>query len=110
MLKFIPTGPRVVLRPKLEKETKSGIVLAYDERRASADSDTGEVLALGPQAYVDFGDGTPWVKPGQTVYYSKYGAKVLKDGEDFYIICNDVDILAIVNEDNSMESIEDERL
>lgn len=110
MLKFEPTGHRVILRPKLERETKSGIQLVYDERRVSADSDTGEVLMVGPQAYQDFGDGTPWVKAGDQVYYSKYGAKVLKDGDDFYIICNDVDILAIITEESDMESIEDERI
>ena len=76
----------------------------------SADSDTGEVLQVGPQAYRDFGDGTPWIKVGDQVYYSKYGAKVLKDGEDFYIICNDVDVLAIINEVSDTESIEDERI
>ena len=110
MIKFEPLGHRIVLRPNLVKETKSGIVLAYDERRASADADTGRVLAVGSQAYVGFGDGTPWVKEGDNVYYSKYGAKVLKDGEDFYIICNDVDILALVNEVSDTESIEDERI
>ena len=98
-IKFEPTGPRVVLRPNLPK--KQGLIeLVYDERRVSADSDTGDVLAIGPLAFKDWGgkEVAPWYKVGDKVYYSKYGAKVLRDGKDFYIILNYEDVLAIIQE------------
>ncbi len=97
MLKFNQKslGHRVLIKPRVEKQTASGIVLHFDDRRAAIDSDKGTVVAVGPQAYKDFGDGTPWVAVGDFVYYAKYGAKVIKDEEadELYIICNDEDVL-----------------
>lgn len=98
--KMNPTGHRVLIQPDLKTETKSGIVLAYDARRASVDSDTGILVKVGPQAWKGFNDGTAWAQVGDKVYYSKYGAKVLKDGDNFVIICNDEDVLAIVNDES----------
>ena len=99
MLKFKKEtlGHRVLIKPQLaEKQTASGIIVSFDnDRKAAIDSDKGTIVAVGPQAYKDFGDGTPWVKEGDFVYYAKYGAKVIKDSEDgeIYVICNDDDIL-----------------
>ena len=86
---------RVILKPKIEKQTKSGIVISTSERNQAINSDQGEVLMVGPKAWVDFGCVAPPVKVGDQVYYAKYGAKVLKDENtgELYIICNDVDIL-----------------
>ena len=84
---------RVLLKPQIETKTASGIVLARDERSQAITSDKGTVFMIGPKAWADFGCEVPPVKIGDTVYYAKYGAKVLKDGEDFYVICNDEDIL-----------------
>ena len=86
---------RVIVKPKIETETKSGILLARDERSQAINSDTGTVFMVGPKAWEDFKCDTPPVKPGDKVFYAKYGAKVLKDEEteELYIICNDEDIL-----------------
>lgn len=96
-------GHRVLIKPFLNKKTTtdSGIVFRLDvnDRQAAIDSDRGTVVAIGPQAYKDYGDGTPWIEVGDFVYYSKYGAKVIKDeqaenDEDkIYVICNDEDVL-----------------
>lgn len=85
---------RVILKPKIEKETKSGIVIARDERSQAVNTDQGEIFMVGPECWYDF-KVKPDLKPGDKVYYSHYGAKILKpeDSEDFFIICNDVDIL-----------------
>lgn len=86
---------RVIVKPKIETETKSGIVLARDERSQAINSDQGEIFMIGSKAWKDFDCDTPPVKVGDKVFYAKYGAKVLKDEEtgDLYIICNDEDIL-----------------
>ncbi len=86
---------RVILKPfVLGKKTASGIVIPADPRRQAIDSDKGEVFMIGPDAWANM-KKVP-VKVGDKVYYSKYGAKVLRnslDEDDFYILCNDVDIL-----------------
>lgn len=88
-------GHRVLIKPDVEKETDWGFKLTTSDRKAAIDSDKGTVVAMGPQAYMEFGDGSKWVEVGDYVYYSKYGAKVIKDDEtgDLYIICNDEDVL-----------------
>lgn len=100
MLKFKTKslGHRVLIKPRVTKETESGILLHFDDRRAAIDSDKGTVVAIGPQAYKDFGDGEPWIAVGDFVFYAKYGAKVIKDEEndELYILCNDEDVLLSV--------------
>ena len=97
---------RVLLKPKIETTTKSGIVLATSERAQAINSDQGTVFMVGPSAWKDervFGqiDQQP-VKEGDTVFYAKYGAKILKDPDtsELYIICNDEDILVWYTEND----------
>jgi len=106
MKKFEPTGHRVVLKPDMQFQTKSGIVLHYDERRVASECDTGTITHIGPTAWKSpfykegklVYDGLPWAKVGDRVYFSKYGVKVLKEGDEYFIIANDEDILAIIDE------------
>ena len=86
---------RVLLKPFIETETKSGIVIARDERSQAINTDRGEILMFGFRAWKDYGCEVPPVKVGDKVIYAKYGAKTLKDDEtgEFYILCNDEDIL-----------------
>ena len=86
---------RVLIKPFIEKQTKSGIVIAKDERRQAIDSDKGTVFMIGPEAWKDFGCEKSPFQVGDTVVYSKYGAKVIKDDEteELYIIANDEDLL-----------------
>jgi len=85
---------RIIIKPLIEKQTKSGIVLARDERSQAINTDRGEIYMIGPMAWHDL-PKKPNLKPGDKVYYSHYGAKTIKpEGyEDFYILCNDADIL-----------------
>lgn len=79
---------RVIIKPFIQTETESGIIIARDERSQAVNSDKGTVFMVGPKADVA-------VKPGDKVYYAKYGAKVLQGDKTtpFYIICNDEDVL-----------------
>lgn len=87
-------GNRVILKPRIEKETKGGILIARDERSQAVNTNQGEVFMIGPSCWYDFKE-KPDVKVGDKVYYSRYGAMTIKPDEstDFFIICNDVDIL-----------------
>jgi co-chaperonin GroES (HSP10) len=86
---------RVIIKPKIETTTKSGIVISTSERSQAINSDQGEIFLIGPKAWSDFGCDTPPVNVGDRVFYAKYGAKVLKDPDtnELYIICNDEDVL-----------------
>ena len=86
---------RVILKPfVLGKKSAGGIVLPTNQRMDAVNSDKGTIFMVGPEAW-----GSSKKKPvqvGDTVFYAKYGAKVLKDPDDedsFFIICNDEDIL-----------------
>lgn len=100
---------RVMLKPIiLEKKSKGGIDLsALDERKQAINTNQGEILYIGPQAWWDLPE-KPDVKVGDKVYYAKYGAMVIKgEGKDeLYIICNDKDILVAFEGVAANEEIE----
>ena len=87
-------GTRVILKPLIEKVSKGGIHIARDDRTQAINTNQGEVFLIGPNAWYDKPE-KPDVKPGDKVFYAKYGALVLKvDGMDeFLVMCNDEDIL-----------------
>ena len=95
-MKFNPNtlGHRVVLKPFIEKESKGGIVLARDERTQAINTDKGTILHIGTSCWFDKPE-KPSLKPGDKVFYAKYGAKLIKDEDtgELYILCNDEDIL-----------------
>ena len=86
---------RVILKPFiLGRKTEGGIILPTDERLQATNSDKGTVFMIGPDAWSQYKKKP--VKVGDKVYYSKYGAKVLRDAgndEEIFILCNDEDIL-----------------
>lgn len=91
---------RVIIRPMIEKVSKGGIVISRDERSQAINTNQGTVLMIGPQAWYDL-PKKPEIKVGDRVYYSHYGAMTIKpEGEeDYLIICNDKDILAVYEEE-----------
>jgi len=55
---IIPTGNRILVKPDpVETKTKSGILLAKDEKLEAAASVTGTVVAVGELAWKEFVDG-----------------------------------------------------
>lgn len=104
MQKKIPIGSRILLKPKIEETTESGIIKVVDKRRASIDCDVGQIVAIGDKAFgshpLDYRDDDGVIhapiKPGDWVYYAKYGARKVEfdDEPDVnYMACNDEDIL-----------------
>lgn len=87
-------GVRVILKPFIQTQTESGIFIARDERTQAINTDRGEVLLIGRDAWYDK-PNKPELKAGDKVFYAKWGAKTLQDEEtgEFYILCNDEDIL-----------------
>lgn len=94
-------GHRVILKPKIEKATKSGIVIARDERSQAVNTNQGEVFMIGPACW-DNMENKPDIKVGDTVYYARYGAMTIKPegSEDFLVLCNDEDLLVGYSEND----------
>ena len=97
-------GHRVLIEPEhLEEVTESGIVLNVGEdwKREKAATVIGKIVSVGPTAWKDFSDGWPWAKVGDRVYYARYSGKTVVDGDDEFVICNDEDVICVIQGDNS---------
>lgn len=106
-MKIIPTGHRLLVKPDSLEEAdptiaaakKVGIVLSdLSERMEQTAIDTGIVLDIGPNAWKAFDDGHAWAKRGDRVVYAKYGGKLVKDGENKFLILNDEDVIGVIYE------------
>lgn len=101
--KITPKGFTVLVDPKpIEEEyktTNSGIVIpetVKDKQRINVH--VGTVVQLGNCAFADLGDGTPWCKQGDTIIYAQFGGKFVKDGSKEYVLIQDKDVMAVVEE------------
>lgn len=107
-MKITPTGNRILVKPdKVETKTKSGIVLAIDEKREGAASVTGTVVEIGPLAWKEFVDGSfkqvyeAYAKVGDRVQYRRYTGIVVEgdDPSEYFLLMNDNDVLARVEKE-----------
>lgn len=95
-------GYRVIIEPEdEEKKSRGGIIIPEKER---AEQEVGKLVAVGPLAWSDQGDGTPWAEVGDRVLYSKYGGKMVDDPDTGirYRMLNDEDIVAVINSGGSV--------
>jgi len=79
--------------PKKEEKTKGGILLPDQTRKQEETASiTGQVLTLGPSAYLDmekFPTG-PWCQPGDWVVFRSYsGTRLSIDGQEYRLIKDD---------------------
>lgn len=101
-------GPRLLVKVHRFSENKdntyegTSILMAEQVKTQETTSQSiGEVVQLGDMAYQrkDAGcDGTPWVKVGDTVHFSRYGAmriNIKSSEEHEYWVLMDKDILVI---------------
>jgi len=96
-----PTGHHVIVKPDpVEEYSEGGIKLVTNERAEKAARIRGTIVSVGPYAWAD--DPEPWAKEGDYVYYAKYAGKQItdpsKDDEEL-VLCLDVDILAVIEDD-----------
>lgn len=92
---FHPLGTRILIKPiQQEEKSKGGIILSpgTDEKEAL---ELAEVVELGPLAYKDVGDNTPWCKPGDVILFQRYAGKKIEDGGIVYRILKDIDVIAL---------------
>lgn len=105
-----PLGPRVIVRPDKLEETDpvfkrahaAGIEIPKDSQEAKREQQAvvkGTVVSIGSMAFhAPVGDGTPWVKEGDRVYYAKYAGKEIVDPEtdEKFLQLNDEDLCTLI--------------
>jgi chaperonin GroES len=96
-MKLKPLGDRVLVKPApKEEKTATGL---YISSGAQEKPQRGEVIAVGAGKLNDKGERVAIdVKPGDQVYYGKFGGNEVKvDGEDFLLLRAE-DIYAIIED------------
>lgn len=97
------TGCRILVKP-LELEEMDpvvarakalGITFEKDERKAKTATEKGVLLQVGPKASPEYMEGAV---VGDTIGFTKFGGKFVKDGEIEYLIINDEDIICVFKE------------
>lgn len=102
MTNLLPTGHHVLIKPdEVEKVSEGGIVLqaSFDnslQQRERAATTTGEIVAVGKTAWLDFAGDEPWAKVGDRVYFTRHVAKEIKDGEEEYFLMTDENVLCVI--------------
>lgn len=93
-----PLHDNVVVRPILEEEaTKSGIVLPDTVDREKPEK--GEIIEVGPGKMLKSGERASMsVKKGDQIIFKKYSPEEIKIDNKEYLIINESDILAILEE------------
>ncbi len=105
MINIKPCGH--ILLVKIEEvETKSagGIILETerpDERRRHEDArQKGRLVKIGPNAWKDISDGTPWAKENDQIFFKRFAGCEIRDPEkkELYRLMSDEDCIAVVEE------------
>mgnify|MGYP006268473143 CR=1 FL=1 len=89
---------RIVVRPDpIETKTKSGIVLATDEKQEVRATVSGTIVDIGEDAWKAFKTTSEFagLKVGDHVVYARYAGKWVKDPEthEEFLVMNDEDII-----------------
>lgn len=105
-MNIIPCGHRVLVKQLnlevvddvVKRAKQAGFILESDEQTRRQESmDMGEVIAIGPTAFKDFG-GEAWCQVGDIIAFAKYSGKLVQDQvtKEKYQVCNDEDIVCIL--------------
>lgn len=94
---ILPTGGHLLVLPdKVEEKTAGGIIIPETSREKEQQAATkGTLIAIGPGAWLDLDDGSPWAQVGDKISYARYSgvSMVGKDSVE-YVLINDNDVLA----------------
>ena len=96
-MKIKPLSDCVLIEPIEEEEkTSSGIIIPDTAKEKSM---RGKVIAVGKGKLNDNGKRIPMsVKRGDIVFYSKYSGTDIKIEEQDYLILNESNIMAVIEE------------
>lgn len=98
---IVPLDLRILVRPDpVEEVTKGGIILADTIRdRQKYAATAGTLIAVGDNAFQGWADSSRKPKPADRICYAQYAGAEVKgaDGER-YVVMNDADLLAVIEE------------
>lgn len=105
-MNIIPCGHRILVKQLnlevvddvVKSARKAGLIIESDEqKRRQEGMDMGEVIAIGPTAFKDFG-GVAWCQVGDIIAFAKYSGKAVQDQvtKDLYQVINDEDAVCIL--------------
>ena len=100
MKRWKPVSHRIIVRPDpVEKKTKSGLILALDERLERGANVFGTIIAIGEDAWKAFNPTHPFagLKVGDRVSYPRYAGKWIDD-----------ETLVLVDEDIVAKEVDDD--
>ena len=92
-----PEGTKVVIKPDtVEQMTEGRIYIPEMVREKEQVAVTkGEIVAIGPLADIEFGDGTAEV--GDRVIYARYGGAMIKWDNIEYRVLHDKDVICRID-------------
>ena len=100
--KIIPAGRRILIElDEVEEKSSGGILLPTEtlEREGLGEYEA-VVLALGTEAFKDINDGYHWCNVGDRILFRAYsGVSVDRETKDRRRLINDLDVMAIIEED-----------
>lgn len=93
-----PIGGKILVKPKEEEDTTpSGLVIAASARGEKPQQ--GEILALGTGKRDKDGQEIAFsVQEGDQVFFKKYSPDELEVDGETYLVMDEEDILAVLNE------------
>lgn len=95
---LIPTGHHILVEVEIpDEKTKSGrlfLPISMRDRKMNEGLIT-KIVAVGPQAWKAFSDGTPWAKVGDRVLCIKHAGVALETDSRLRIM-NDEDVLMVL--------------
>lgn len=98
---FTPLDTAILILPDpVEEITQGGIIIASSKVERDMYAQTkATLIAVGANAFSDWGAGVLKPEAGQRVVMAQYAGKMHKgvDGKD-YRICRDEDVLALLND------------
>jgi chaperonin GroES len=96
-----PVDLRIVVKPDPVEEVTAGGIIRPDvvKDKAKYAATKATVVAVGCNAFLEWGEAAKKPKPGDRVIFAQYTGAREKgaDGED-YVVMNDKDLLAIIEE------------
>lgn len=82
-----PIGSNILVKPRIEETTESGIILTVSNRDREA-AQIGEVIAVGDLVSED-------IEVGMTLLFAKYAGEQIEDEDETYLIISEDDAIAI---------------
>ena len=97
---FQPVGHRLVVRmiaAEVEDINPDSVIEIPDEvmNKYETGAQQGVIVGIGPLAWAEFGDGSPWAELGDVVALKRYCGTNRKIGDVQYRVVDDIEIMAV---------------